>query len=136
MLFRSELGLEGSVGLVPFQADAAAVYRGLDIVVHASERPEPFGRTIVEGMASGRPVIVARAGGAAELFSEGKSALGHDPGNAEDLARVLGRLVRDAALREHLARGARAEVELRFDRKRLGPDLHAAYATLLGKAVR
>lgn len=131
-----ELGLEGSVGLVPFQANAAAVYRGLDVVVHASERPEPFGRTIVEGMASGRPVVVARGGGARELFTEGESAVGHEPGNADDLARTLSRLVQDDALRARLAVGGRAEAERRFDRKRLGAELHAAYAALLGRGLR
>jgi glycosyltransferase involved in cell wall biosynthesis len=131
-----ELGLDGHVGLVPFQTDAAAVYRGLDVVVHASDRPEPFGRTIAEGMASGRPVVVARAGGAVELFREGESALGHEPGNADDLAGALRRLVRDAPLREHLSRGARAEAEARFDRRRLGRDLHDAYAALLAGGLR
>ena len=128
-----ELGLEGSVGLVPFQSDAARVYRGLDVVVHASDRPEPFGRTIVEGMASGRPVVVARAGGAAELFTEGRSGLGHEPGNAEDLARAILTLARDPALRARLGENARSEAEARFDRQRLGAELRTAYDELLGE---
>jgi glycosyltransferase involved in cell wall biosynthesis len=128
-----ELGLEGSVGLVPFQSDAPRVYRGLDVVVHASDRPEPFGRTIVEGMASGRPVVVARAGGAAELFTEGQSGLGHEPGYAEDLARAILTLSRDATLRARLGESARSEAEARFDRQRLGAELRAAYGELLGE---
>ncbi len=130
-----ELGLADSVGLVPFQTDPARVYRDLDVVVHASERPEPFGRTIVEGMATGRPVVAARAGGAAELFDEGETALGHRPGDPEDLARALLRLAGDAGLRKALGRRARAAAEQRFDRRRLGPELHAAYVTLLGERL-
>ena len=62
-------GLAGRVGFVPFRPDPADVYRMLDVVVHASTRPEPFGLTIAEAMACGRPVVVAAAGGAAELFT-------------------------------------------------------------------
>ena len=48
--------------LVPFQQRlAAGVPCGTDIVVHASTKPEPFGRTIVEAMACGRAAIVANA---------------------------------------------------------------------------
>src|SRR5262249_15351528 len=43
-----DLGIEPDVGLIDFQPDPAAVYRALDVVVHASTRPEPFGLTIVE----------------------------------------------------------------------------------------
>jgi glycosyltransferase involved in cell wall biosynthesis len=127
----AELGLAECVGLVPFQHDAAAVYRGLDIVVHPSERPEPFGRTIVEAMAMGRPVVVSRAGGAAELFVEGESALGHQPGDAAGLARAVLELARDEALRARLGTAARAEARARFDRRRLGREVSAAYGELL-----
>ena len=124
-------GLERQVGLVPFQTDAAAVYRDLDIVVHASERPEPFGRTIVEAMATGRAVVVARAGGAAELFVEGETALGYDPSSPSTLTGAVLRLVRDPELRGRLGRSARHAAESRFDRRRLGPELLAVYRELL-----
>jgi glycosyltransferase involved in cell wall biosynthesis len=132
----SELGLGATVGFVPFQSEPAAAYHGLDIVVHPSERPEPFGRTIVEAMASERAVIAARAGGAAELFTDGESALGHTPGDASDLAAAILRLAGDDALRERLAKAARAEAAARFDRRRLGSELRAVYGDLLAERLR
>ena len=74
-----ELGVADRLGFVPFQADTADAYRALDVVVHASTHPEPFGRTIVEAMACSRPTVVSRAGGAAELFTDGEDALGWRP---------------------------------------------------------
>jgi len=59
------LGLDGWVGLIGFQQDPAEIYPALDVVVHASTRPEPFGLTVVEAMACGRAVIATEAGGAA-----------------------------------------------------------------------
>ncbi|HUQ72501.1 MAG TPA: glycosyltransferase, partial [Planctomycetaceae bacterium] len=41
----AELGLADSVRFVPFQREISRVYRSLDVVVHASRHPEPFGRT-------------------------------------------------------------------------------------------
>ena len=65
------------------------MFRALDVVVHASTKPEPFGRVIVEAMSCGRAVVVAKDGGAAELFEDGVSALASPPGDASALAGVL-----------------------------------------------
>jgi glycosyltransferase involved in cell wall biosynthesis len=119
-------GLEASFGLVPFQDDIARAYRALDVVVHASTQPEPFGRTIVEAMACARPVIVARAGGAAELFAEGENALGFEPGSATGLAEVMTHTL-DPAIRTRLARAARNHALASFSRSRLAPELLRAY---------
>src|SRR5437762_225950 len=50
------LGLTGRVGLTGFIDHAPDAMRALDVVVHASTQPEPFGLVIAEGMASGRAV--------------------------------------------------------------------------------
>jgi glycosyltransferase involved in cell wall biosynthesis len=124
-------GLARHVGLVAFQNEVARVYQGLDVLVHASERREPFGRTIVEAMASERAVVVARAGGAAELFSEGHTGLGFRPGDAADLARAVGRLVAGTEERLKLASEARTAAAVRFDRRRLPSELTAVYDDVL-----
>ena len=90
----AELGLGSRVGFVPFLERCEDVFRALDVVVHASTRPEPFGMTVIEGMASGRAVVVSRAGGAAELFEHGTDALGTPPGDVAALSAALLRLVR------------------------------------------
>ena len=57
-------GLESRVGFTGFVQDSATAMRALDIVVHASTDPEPFGLVIAEAMACGKPVVASRAGGA------------------------------------------------------------------------
>jgi glycosyltransferase involved in cell wall biosynthesis len=125
------LGLTERVGFVPFQADPARAYHALDVVVHASTRPEPFGLTIAEAMACGKPVVVSSAGGAAELFTDGVDAVGVPPSDAAALADAVTRLAADAGLRRRLGHAARRTAERRFDRGRLGPELLAAYRQLL-----
>ena len=88
-------GLTEVVGFTGYVDDVPAALRSLDIVVHASTEPEPFGMVIAEGMAARRAVVAARAGGAAELFDDGVDAIGHTPGNAAELAERLEELVID-----------------------------------------
>lgn len=122
------LGVANRVAFLGHQADPAAVYRGLDVVVHASTRPEPFGRVIAEAMACGKAVVVARAGGAAELFEDGVSALGCPPGDPSALASALERLASDAPLRRALGDAGRAHAVERFDRSRLAVEWSRVYA--------
>jgi glycosyltransferase involved in cell wall biosynthesis len=106
------------VGLTGFIDRPAAAMRALDVVVHSSTQPEPFGLVIAEGQAAGRAVIVSAAGGAHELVTDGVDALTHVPGDAAGLARSIERLVTDSALRARLGIAARQSAVRRFD-----PDL-------------
>jgi glycosyltransferase involved in cell wall biosynthesis len=129
----ANLGVGEHVGFTGHVADVERLYRSLDVVIHASTRPEPFGRTIAEAMASGRAVIVGGSGGAAELFTEGVDALGAKSGSADDLARAIGVLIRDESLRNRLAKNARESAGARFNRQRLGPEVMALYARILSQ---
>ncbi len=126
----NELGIADDVGFVPFQKDPASVFRALDIVVHASSRPEPFGRTIVEAMACGRAVIGVSEGGAREILVAEKNALTFERGNARALADAIVRLVRDEALRKRLGEEGRRDAVTRFSRDRLAGDMLRAYLAI------
>ena len=89
------LGVAERVGFTGFVERPAAVMRALDVVVHASTDPEPFGLVIAEGLACGKAVIVASAGGAAELIDDGVDAIGLTPGDSTALARAIDRLAGD-----------------------------------------
>jgi glycosyltransferase involved in cell wall biosynthesis len=121
------LGLGEAVVFTGPVEDAAGALRSLDIVVHASTEPEPFGMVIAEAMACGRAVIVSRAGGAAELFVDGVDALGHTPGDVSELAGRIGQLAADVSLRTRLGLAARQTAERRFDRARLARQLAPVY---------
>ena len=97
------------------------------MVVHASTRPEPFGRVIVEGMACGRAVVAMAEGGAAELFDDGADALGCPPRDPAALAGAMRRLIEDPASAAASARAARASAEARFDRARLADAWASVY---------
>ncbi len=121
------LGLEDCVSFVPFHDHVEDVYRALDVVVHASSRREPFGRTIAEAMATGRAVVASRDSGAAELFVDGVDAVGTPPGDPYALADAIRRLAVEPRRREHLGRAARTTAVERFSRGRLADGLFRIY---------
>ncbi len=108
-------GLAGRIGLTGFVERPSTAMRALDVVVHASTQPEPFGLVIVEGMAAGRAVIVSAAGGAGELVTDGVDALTHAPGDVDGLARCIERLADDPVHRTRLGAAARQSALRQFD---------------------
>jgi glycosyltransferase involved in cell wall biosynthesis len=128
------LGLTGRVGFTGFVADPATALRSLDVVVHASTQPEPFGMVIAEAMASERAVVISNAGGAAELLTDEENGLGHAPGDVDGLARQIDRLARDEALRRRLAAAGRVTAERLYQKERLASEVIAVYRAVAATA--
>ena len=59
-----------NVHLLPFKAKIEMAYPEFDLTLHYSLRPEPFGRVVLESLASGVPVIAAREGGPVEILGD------------------------------------------------------------------
>ena len=108
-------------------SDPASAMRALDIVVHASTQPEPFGMVIAEAMACGCAVVISRAGGAAELVVDDVDGWTHEPGDAAGLAQVLERAAGVPADRVRIGAAARCTAQRRFDRARLARELAPIY---------
>lgn len=115
-----EVGADARVGFTGFQSDAPAFLRALDVVVHASTEPEPFGLVIVEAMATGKAVVTSGTGGAEEIVTQGRTALVHRAGDSSSLAEGIERLARDASLRARIGAAGREEVLSRFQGARFG----------------
>jgi glycosyltransferase involved in cell wall biosynthesis len=122
-----DLGVAHRVGFTGYVDEPAAAMRALDVVVHASTAPEPFGLVIAEAMACGRALVASAAGGAAELIEPGVTALAHAPGDEAGLAACIARLAGSAALRARLGASGRACAERRFDRARLAGEVGRVY---------
>jgi glycosyltransferase involved in cell wall biosynthesis len=127
------LGLQGKIGFTGFVDEPALAMRALDIVVHASTMPEPFGLVIAEAMACGRALVVSNTGGAAEIVAPERNALTHSPGDSAALADCIIRLARDPALRVALASEARATAERDFDSARLVSDFLPVYEAITSR---
>ena len=115
--------LGSRVGFVDFQADTAPIYQSLDIVIHASTKPEPFGLTIAEAMSCGKAVIYSNAGGACEIAENGSSGIGTSPGCVPELASAMTMLLADSSIRKKLGTAARQRILQRFDESRFNQQM-------------
>jgi glycosyltransferase involved in cell wall biosynthesis len=132
----ADLGVAGRVDFTGFVEDVPAVLESLDVLVHTSVTPEPFGQVIVEGMAAGVPVVAAGAGGPREIIEHGRTGLLYEPGDSAALAAVLRSLAGDAALRDRLAQAGR-ERSADFSPADTAARLRAIYESVLaGRASR
>lgn len=110
----TELGLDRCVEFCGFVRDVQKHIAGLDVVVHASTIPEPFGQVIIEGMAAGKPVIATRGGGPNEIVIDGVSGVLIPMNDVDALASAMRKLLSDADLRERLGAGGRQRVQEAF----------------------
>ena len=63
-----ELGIADAVAITPPTSAIAAAYAASDLVLQLSRKPEAFGRTVVEALSTGRPVLGWDHGGVGELL--------------------------------------------------------------------
>jgi glycosyltransferase involved in cell wall biosynthesis len=122
-----QLEITSKVDFLGFQQNIVEIYHWLDVVVHASTQPEPFGLVIVEAMACGKPVIVSQAGGAAELFTHNYDAVAVRPGEPDALAAAIEYLLDNPNQRQSLSANARLTVTQRFNDQNLGQHILAVY---------
>jgi len=101
------LGLADRVEFAGFVDDIPALLAQIDVLVHASTLPEPFGQVVVEGMAAGCTVIAANAGGPAEVITPEVDGLLVPPDDVAALASALARVADDPDLRLRLGAAAR-----------------------------
>jgi len=107
-------GFKDRFVLAGYTPDVEAYYAAMDVVVHASITPEPFGMVVPEAMAAGRAVIAADAGGPREVVTHGHDGLLVPPGDVDALAAALLRLAADPAERRRLAENAYRTAHARF----------------------
>lgn len=87
--------LEAQVMFTGYTDNVANYLDLLQIVIHTSSDPEPFGRVLIEAMSMKKPLIGTRAGAVPEIIDHGKTGLTFPPGNADALADAVLRLLDD-----------------------------------------
>jgi len=96
-----KLGLEEKVLFTDFvdEEDVPALMAGAKVFVLPSFW-EGFGIPVVEAMAVGTPVVVSKAGSLPEIVDD--SGLIVDPGNPQEIARGIDKIINDKTLSERL----------------------------------
>ncbi len=120
--------------------DMGKYLRAADVAVLPSTWDEPFGLTIVEGMAAGLPVITTNRGGIPEIVSEENAIIlpyPANPGNDDDnegklsgqIADAILSLYRDAGKRAAMGRASQ-EAAAKFSKEAYARNFFEAIATV------
>lgn len=126
-----DLGLRDHVKFVGERDDVPAVLRATDTLLIPSWE-EPFGRSMIEAMAMGVPVIATSVGGPAEVISEHHDGMLVPPRLPEAWAEAIRSLIESPSLQSRLAENGRARAQT-FAVESHVEELSSAYRFVLDK---
>ena len=130
--FVEDHGLQSRVSFTGHLDLREGALDGLDVMVHASTQPEPFGMVLLEAMAKGKPIVASAEGGPLEILTDGVQGLLVTPRDPQLLADRIELLANDAARREILGRNAQELVVQRFGAAAATRALEGHYQELVG----
>ena len=123
-----QLGIADRVRFLGHRSDVTTLMRAVDVMIHPSVDPEPFGRTLVEAMLAGTPVIATDTGAASDILDGGKAGTLIPPGDAPALAAAIAHVLADpdaiAAQCDH----ARQRARTHYDTATMQTAINAAIA--------
>jgi len=107
-------------------------------VMVSSSRQEGLPMAILEGMASGLPLVATAVGGVPTLVQDGRTGVLVQTEDVEALAEGITRLFQDSALRQKFGAAARELVREEFSAERMAKDYLRVYqnAVAEGEAQR
>ena len=111
--------------------DVSSMYEIMDVCVHASIEPEPFGLVIIEAMANKVPVIASDLGAPKEIITDGTNGYIVSPNQAQALADKVIQLLTDDKQREKMGENARLHVQEHYNDKNYAQTVEKIYADLL-----
>lgn len=126
----TKLGLDGHIIFTGFRSDMSNIMAALDILVSASWE-EPFGRTIIESMAAGKPVIATNAGGVPDIIENGVNGILVPPRNPQRLADGILKVLSDLELGKKLGDAGRKVVKQRFSLEKQMRKIEKLYEDVL-----
>lgn len=105
-----ENGLGEKVKDLGFRRDIPIILASSDIFVLPSILPDSFPTVILEAMASGKPILATRSGGAEEMVLEGETGFLFPVGDVEKAIELLNSLIISESLRLKMGNAGRARV--------------------------
>lgn len=124
-------GLDDRVHLVGFDANPADYMAVMDVVVHASIEPEPFGLVNLEAMALGRPLISTTIGGPRDVVVDGQTGFLCPPGDDAAVASRVLELLADPTRARLMGAAGRRRLEAHFTAERNIRAIESMYADVL-----
>ena len=125
----ASLGIGDRVRFLGARSDVPKLMQAMDILV-VNSHEEPFGLTVLEGLASGIAVLSSAVGGTPEMITDGENGCLVPARDNKTLAKSLIRLLHEPELRGWLGHNAREVAKARFSTDRFLREVNAFYMQL------
>ncbi|MBN1543389.1 glycosyltransferase family 4 protein [candidate division KSB1 bacterium] len=114
-----------------YRRDVSSLLTQLDLVVHTSTSPDPLPGVIMEAMKCGTPVVAPNSGGVPEEIRDGISGYLYPAGDWRALAHKVVSALTNSTRYDAVRRNARREVDSRFSKDHIMPQLLREYDRLI-----
>ena len=115
--------------------DVEVYYNILDVCVHTSIEPEPFGLVITEAMSHGVPVVASDRGAPKEIISNGVNGFLVDPVDTVNLSEAIIKLLGDPDLRSKIGGKGKEHVLKDYNLDAYGREIERIYMKVLERAI-
>lgn len=126
-----DLNLQKHIILTGFRTDVPDLINALDVQLHCSIAPEPFGRVLIEGMCLEKVVVATNIGGPCEIIEDGVSGIFVPPGDHTILRDKIGYLLENEKLREKIGQAAYKRVRDKFSLGKFKTEIHECYKRIV-----
>lgn len=126
-----EFDLDDRVRITGYRKDVPNYINALDIQIHASIEPEPFGRVLLEGMALAKPLVASDGGAVPEIVVDGQTGLIFQSGNADALAACLSDLLASPTVAQTMGQAGHRRLLQDFSIEQHVSQVQSIYARLI-----
>jgi glycosyltransferase involved in cell wall biosynthesis len=128
------LGASGLIDWRGFRVDIAGELAAMDLFVMPSVLREGLPMVLLEAMAAGVPIVASRVEGIPEVIRDCQDGLLVRPGDADDLAQALARMIRGDADSQALRSSAYWRQVSHFSDRSMTAGVARVYADVLARA--
>ena len=126
------LGISHCLVFTGWREDASQILSLFDIFILPS-LDEALGRSLLEAMALGKPVVASRVGGIPEAVDDGKTGILVPPQDAPALAKALAFMLDNPEKTEEMGREGRKRAEELFNEEKMIEKICSLYEELLNQ---
>jgi glycosyltransferase involved in cell wall biosynthesis len=107
-------GLQDRLLFLGYRNDVPELLPILDVFVHASTKPEPFGMVILEAMAARIPIVATSLGGPREILNDGECGILVPPEDGKAIAAACNRYLHDSGFGQDTVNKAYERLMMNF----------------------
>ncbi|MFC1658426.1 glycosyltransferase [Candidatus Omnitrophota bacterium] len=129
----AQLGITKNITFTGARNDIPEILSISDVLVLSSLN-EGFSNTILEYMASGKPVVATSVGGNPEVIDNGRNGFLVPPGDSASLKQAISKLLTDKDLSRTMSNAGRETIENDFTKQRMINQIEALYSDALSRS--